>query len=339
MVGMTVITTAFIACGNKDRVFSVQTTKEALTVCYTELSNIRMMKNTSLSETAAAINTWLQLQDSTMACMMRDSTRDRAKEYTADFFAVSDSFRTELTRLAHSEKRSLKDVVLLKLNTSERRTETVKSEDYKQACKFYEGLEKEQTYGDLETTLSEYKKLLTATKTFKKEGELLTFIREEDRCFRSLLVFLKDTPQERLQDITDMTAELFDNLYRNTVADLDNEVNSRVYLYLTMRFNRRILQNAEVCRKDIKAKKPLNEQQKNDYRWMIIQPFISIDSYAMATLTDKQAKMLTSMADELPRMLTFLDGIDDGKTDAEDKEKMTNVLCSYFLNAYLNSIL
>ena len=231
------------------------------------------------------------------------------------------------------------EIVKLKVATANGRKENMKSKDYKTACDFYAAMDKAPLFPTLEQTLSEYEKLLTTADPFKKEGQLHNFIQKEDQCFRSLLVFLKDTPQSKLQHITDKTSSLFDALYRNTAADLDNEVNERVMMYLTMRFNRRIIQNAEVCRTDIKKEVPLNDQQAANYRWMIIQPYMTIDNYAMALLTDDQIKTLTDMATELPRLLVYVDGKDYDKSPKEETEKLDGVLSEYFLKSYLKTIL
>ena len=106
---------------------------------------------------------------------------------------------------------------------------------------------------------------------------------------------------------------MFDVLYRNSNANIENNNNERIMMYLNMRFNRRILQNAEVSRNDIKNNVKLNETQIANYRWMIIQPFLTIDNKAMATLTEQQVNTLKEMAKELPRNLAFLDDKDYDK--------------------------
>ena len=72
---------------------------------------------------------------------------------------------------------------------------------------------------------------------------------------------------------------------------------------------------------------------------MIIQPFMTIDNYAMASLTDDQVKMMTELAEELPRLLSYVDGKDYDRTPKEETEKLEGVLSEYFLKSYLKSIL
>lgn len=335
-VGMALLLTA---CKSKENKFVFNTPQEALTACHKELSKFREVKNADIEKLSALTNTWLELQDSTLSCFMRDSTVKANSVIAADFFEVADSFRMEITRLALAEKRTLQDIVRLKVATADGREKILASEDFKKAKEFFSQLDGEKLYPDLNTTLSEYEQLLAHTDPFKKEQELRDFLKNEDRCFRSLLVFLKDTPQERLQYITDKTSELFDNLYKNTTAAPENKVNERVMLYLTMRFNRRIIQNAEVCRKDIKTNVPLSDTQANNYRWMIIQPYMTIDNYSMAVLTEEQVKVLTELAAELPRLLAYVDGKDYDKSPVEETQKLNDILCEYFLKSYLKTIL
>lgn len=106
-----------------------------------------------------------------------------------------------------------------------------------------------------------------------------------------------------------------------------------------MRFNRRIIQNAEVCRQDIKKKVELNDMQAINYRWMIIQPFMIIDNEAMEMITDQQVVTLTEMANELPQLLAYVDGKDFDKSPKEETSKLQGILSEYLLNTYLKSIL
>lgn len=336
---MTALIFVVTACDNNINKYSFESPKEALRTCHIELSKIKNIKNADIKQLATITENWLLLQDSSLSCFMRDSTVLNSIEISADFFAVSDSFRTEITRLALADCRTMRDIIELKVMTAHDRPKLISSKTYKDAVAFYERMDDAELYKDMNSTIFEYEKLLANADPFKKEQQLHQFIKQEDRCFRSLLTFLMDVPQERLQTITNLTSNLFDELYKNTMADLDNEVNERVMIYLTMRFNRRIIQNAEVCRNDIKKHKILNNQQATNYRWMIIQPFMTIDNYAMALLTDKQIEQLTKLADELPELLAILDGNDYQKATKEETEKVESVLSEYFLKTYLKSIL
>ena len=330
--------TVLSACSEKGNAFEFKNTAEAVSACRQVLSDLRGMKEPSIESLAKKAARWVALQDTTFSLMMRDSTIDSNSAIAIDFFMVSDSIRTEIERAVMEKKRTMKDILYLKIHTARDREKTLASEDFKAAKKFYEEADKQPTFKDLQTTMSEYKKLLKES-NFKKEQQMLEFIKKEDRCFRSLMLFLPQVTQEQLEIITQETATLFDNLYRNASADPENAVNSRIMMYLSMRFNRRIVQNAMAVQRDIEKEVRLTEKQTANYRWMIIQPFLSIDNYAMATITEEQEECLNSIAEKLPRTLSSLDGKDYDKSSKEETEKLTSVLTEYFVRAYIKQSL
>ena len=103
-----------------------------------------------------------------------------------------------------------------------------------------------------------------------------------------------------------------------------------------MRFNRRILQNTIACREDILNNKHLNKQQMTSYRWMLIQPYVSLDEYSTSALTKKQREELMIISKELPVLLSRLD---NQKKSKEQEEKLINTLADYFLKSYISSTL
>ena len=222
-----------------------------------------------------------------------------------------------------------------KLNTASERAKIESSDTYKKASDFYGRLDEEQTIKGLPQILAIYNKLLNSTHDFKQESQLLTFIRQEDRCFRSLMEHLSNVPMDEMQRLTQKTTRLFDRLY-SSVGQKNDEVNDRTMLYLTMRFNRRIMQNAIACREDILNNKQLSQEQRVSYRWMLIQPYVSLDGYSTAALPKKQREELMVISKELPRLLNRLD---NKKKTKEEENKLIATLADYFLKSYISATL
>lgn len=331
--------TVLTGCSNKKNVFLFKNASEAINACHTELSEIRKLKEPSINELADKAARWVALQDTTYSLMMNDSTMDFDNPIAIDFYAVSDSIRNEIIRAALSKKRTMKDVLYFKVHTARDRDKTQESEDYKKAVKFYAEADAMALYKDLPTTMNEYQKLLGTSTSLQKEQQLLDFIKKEDVCFRSMMAFLPSVTQEQLRIITQETAEMFDNLYRSASAEPEKAVNSRVMLFLSMRFNRRIVQNAQAVERDVKKNITLNDQQRANYRWMIVQPFLSIDNFSMAAITKEQEKALFDIAEELPKTLSSLDGKDYDKSPKDKTEKLTTILTEYFLKSYIKQSL
>lgn len=314
---------------------SFKTSVDAVEGCKKELAELKEMDDVSVENLAKATSAWLEIQDSAYSVFSRDTTINLRSPVAMAYFVVSDSIRGELKRLAFANSRSLRDVMYLKLNTATARKKIEKSDVYKEALDFYDKLDKQDTYPNLTKTLIVYSALLHNAKPFKHESELLGFISEEDRCFRSLMKFLSQVSNEQLQQLTDATANIFDGLYSSVGRKVD-DVNDRTMLYLTMRFNRRIVQNALACKQDVENGKKLSHLQRANYRWMLIQPFMAIDDYSTAALTSKQKEELLDMSNELPMLLNKLEL---EKQTKEEEDKFTKVLSEYFLKSYLSTSL
>lgn len=326
-----------LSCGKHESSrFVFHSSEEAVTACHKELSTLREIKKADIGRLTAVIADWLALQDSVYNFMAKDTTIHLNTSLTTDYYNVSDSIRGELARIAKLQTRSLRDVTYLKIHTAQGRSKVQESKEFKTACGLFRDMDRMSLYSDLTATLSTYDRLLDTTVAFPRESGVVDFLCKEDRCFRSLMTFLYEVDQQDLAAITSKTSRLFDNLYGMVPADGNSAVSERMTLLLTMRFNRRIIQNAEACMKDIHARRPLSDQQRDNYRWMLIQPFMSIDGYAMSLLTDRQEKTLLLMADELPSLFAFLD---DMAGNSATPRQLDKVLSDFFLNTYLKSSL
>lgn len=314
---------------------SFKNSTEAIEACKAKLTELQSYKDADIEKVADLTSQWQELQDSSYSVFSKDSTINLKSPIAMAYFVISDSMRTELTRLAFSQQRSLQDVMYLKLNMASDREKIQKSDTYKKASEFYEKLDKEKTIKGLERILGDYNKLLNKTRTFEKEAQLLSFIQREDRCFRSLMEHLSNVPMRDMQRLTQETSGLFNRLY-DSVGKKSDEINDRTMLYLTMRFNRRIMQNAIACREDILNNNYLNNEQRVSYRWMLIQPYVSMDEYSTSVLTKKQREELMILSKELPVLLNRLD---NQKKTKKEEDKLVNTLADYFLKSYISSTL
>lgn len=238
--GLAIAAATLMSCSNKENRYVFNNGQDAVTACHQELKSLRPMTCANINELAVLTANWIELQDSTMNVMMRDSTLRNDAVLTTDYFATSDSIRAEIMRLALSEKRTMAEVVNLKINVSRKQGYLMQSEQMSEAKKFY----------------------------------------------------------------------------------LD--------------FNKRIIQSAVDVRSQMaKRNGELTDQQRSNYRWLLIQPFLVMDNYGTAALTPQQEKLLVELAEQLPELLAAL----DGHTDQGDAEKLTGVLSEYFLKSYLKSVL
>ena len=312
-----------------------KTSIEAIEACKKELDNLSSKTSVDTKELVKLTNEWIEIRDSSYSVFAKDPTMTIKSDKSYAYFMLSDSIRKKLEELAISKDRTLEDVMYLKLNTAAERNKVSNSKTYQEAVDFYESLDDIPIYTSLAKTLQEYDFLLKNTGILKKENQLLEFIKTEDRCYRSLMANLSQVTQTQLEKLTNRTARIISVLYAN-VGKKNNDANDKAMLYLTMRFNRRIVQNMVACREDIANEKKLNNTQRANYRWMLIQSYMGLDSYSIAALTEKQRKTMLNITKELPVLLTKLDG---GKLTKETKNILSQTLSQYFLKTHMSIIL
>ena len=312
-----------------------KTSIEAIEACKKELDNLSSKTSVDTKELVNLTNEWIEIRDSSYSVFAKDPTMTIKSDKSYAYFMLSDSIRKKLEELAISKDRTLEDVMYLKLNTAAERNKVSNSKTYQEAVDFYENLDDIPIYTSLAKTLQEYDLLLKNTGILKKENQLLEFIKTEDRCYRSLMANLSQVTQTQLEKLTNRTARIISVLYAN-VGKKNNDANDKAMLYLTMRFNRRIVQNMVACREDIANEKKLNNTQRANYRWMLIQSYMGLDSYSIAALTEKQRKTMLNITKELPVLLTKLDG---GKLTKETKNILSKTLSQYFLKTHMSIIL
>ena len=333
------LTMSVSSCSKKKNEFNFKNIHEAVSACHQELSVIRDVRKADMEQITTMAARWIALQDTTYNIMMADTTIENNDVVIVDFYMVADSIRQEITRLATQSQRSMVDIIKFKIGTAREKDAVRDSKAYQVAKDFYAKLDDIPPYKTLDETIKEYRLLLDSIKPFKKEGEMLEYITKEDRCFRSLMIHLYHVNTDELEDIAQKTEEMFENLYRSTKADPHSIISKRVMTFLTMRLNRRIIQNAEAIISDTQKKYRLSTMQAATYRWMLIQPYLTIDNYSMAYVTPKQEEQLTRIAKEIPAALAYLDGKDLNKSPKDKVDHATNIIADYFLKMYINQAL
>lgn len=337
LIFITFVAAMLTACGSSQNNFNFKSAKEAVNACHSELSKLRKIEGADNEKLADITANWLCLQDSVISVYMRDSSVVNNKALTEEYIAVADSVKTEITRIATSRERKISDITEVRFIVAEK-TKNYDSKLYQDATDYFQKLDENKIYLTYADCIREYEKLLSSKK-LSTEKDLLDFIAEEDRCFRSLMSFLKDAQQEKMEELTKNTSAIFDNLYKAALNDQKSFLNKKILLYLNMRINRRVIQNAEVCYDDVhKNLRLLSPEKKLQYRWMIIQPLLTINNEGMMLLDKNQKKFLTKLSDELVQLLLAL----DDNYNRKDKEKIAQIddeMNKFYMNIWLQTTL
>jgi hypothetical protein len=245
---------------------------------------------------------WQELSDTVYNYIKKDPAFTAHVSLSMTFQATSDSVRIELLRLASD--CSLSDVAYVKMHTSPYRDDVKLNATKAKANTFFSALDKQSAYnkGTVREKVEQYRSFLADTKAhgINSQKELLSFLETEDRHFRSFLSNIDEYSNVGLKDVTKMTEQICADIYsatsKNKLASED------VIVYMGMRTCRRLLLNAEVCNKLIKAGKVNSPNQANAYLWMTLQPFLSMDALSISMLTETQQKQMAELASSYPEI-------------------------------------
>ena len=214
---------------------------------------------------------------------------------------LHDSIRTEFSRLALSKTRTYQELLALKGEFSPYNNDEELHHAAGEIRPFFNSLDNLPLHkGNKEEILAAYRMLLTRTirNGIHSRNELITYITKEDAIFRAFLSHLHDFEGESMADITRGTEQCCSQIF--FAAERKEITYREAMLYLTMRTNRRQIQNMQICIEDVRNKKIKTSSQAHAYIWMLIHPYTSLDGFSMTLLSDKERKQLDRMAAQTP---------------------------------------
>ena len=284
------------SCSKDGSNLSFHNTKEALDVQKEFLSSMKSNQDLSMEHLADKISKWRILEDSVSACLMRDTIKKAHSFPMEDFSNVHDSIRVEFMRIATAKRRTFKDVLLLKMKATPYKGMKETDSLSIVASRFFESLDSLPEYkGDKTRILTTYHFFLEKV---KKEGianqsQFLAFLKTEDRLFRTFLSHLHEMSDVSVSHITSGTEDVCKMIAQSSRKG--NLPTRDAVVYMAARTSRRIIANAQTCIADIKSGKVTSAEQRTAYFWMILQPFLSIDDFGIAMLSENQRKELVQL--------------------------------------------
>lgn len=295
----------FYSCNNHEK-YDFESSDEALNEYDNFYKTVRAQGTFNAEQLASFINLWYEYSDTVYKFIQKDPSFTAHADLTMRFDSITDSIRTRLMELA--DNFTLSDVAYVKLHTSiygqDKELDSLK----RQATVFFSSLDSIPVYtGNIRDLLADYSKFLLSYKLYgvHSEDALLRFIRMEDFFFRSFLASIDECSVLGMADITDMTANICDSIYKE--ASNGKIKADETITYMSMRTGRRLLLNAKVCNEKLKRGIVKDSQYANAYLWMMLQPYLSIDALAITMLTPEQIRLMTDMAKDYPAIISRLD--------------------------------
>lgn len=291
--------------------YNFQNRQDALSEYHKYLLKVRAIAHTNTNDFGETLCEWHEINDTVYRFLKNDSVFVKHHNEANDYFLIHDSIRTEMLRLTETWKYGYGDVLSIKDKTCSYKEEKELLDAVHEAEPFFNSLDSTSiSVCDKHSILKRYRYFLRETKLhgINNKSELLEFIRHEDFLFRSFLSHLYEMDNEPLADITKDTEHICRNVF---LAAKDGKISSRdVIVYMSMRTVRRLLQNSAECVENINRLEMKNKAQGNAYLWMIIQPFISIDQFSLATMTQQERRKFDYIISNLPKSRRFADTFD-----------------------------
>lgn len=273
------------------------------------LRSVSKQKTLSNSELVSSVLEWKALDDSVTATMFRDSVHTNRAVVDSTYFSLRDSITDKLTSLVDSRKRSFQDYLDFSLAVNRPRLDSLSNQLMMSVHRFYASMDSVPVFNmDNVSTIHRYEDILddATRRGIHAKRDLFLFLRNEDRAFRSFLVHLPTLGGIPLAKVRDGSSALMKDMIGLCQGDNPTFTTSEVVILLTMRNNRRLLQNALQCVNDINNHKVKGGDQAAAYLWMLLQPWISFDGFALSLMSEAQIGTLKILATETPKCVVKL---------------------------------
>ncbi|MCS2946989.1 hypothetical protein NXX54_00770 [Bacteroides sp. BFG-638] len=310
-----------------------QDSNEAVHAYSNLLHQIRLHDKASTDLIIDLVNEWQTLSDSVFACINRDSINNKNYHTKSAYRIINDSIILELERLIDSNPRIFKDYyhVLNKLSGPELPEEvrglvasahlffhsmdsiTIRQVDKRHTILFYENT--------LDSALSH---------NIRSKQDILHFLKAEDIAFRLFLGHLSSWGDMSLNHIKVKTEAQTKNIFEATARNQAIMSKSEIVILMTMRNNRRLLQNANTCVTDVHKLSFKDSNQATAYLWMLLQPWLSIDGFSYTLLSQEEKESLEKLAAEMPQAFRQLES---GRFPID-----LNELPSLLMKAYIDNL-
>ncbi len=322
------------SCGSGKSPYQFKTAQEGISHYRAFVKELKTCTSQDMSSIAKDIAAWQELEDSVNAVILRDTTSAKSPHYYPHETVASlhDTAKDEFLNRVIGKPRTLQDVLTLKLEANRLVNDKTISEAAKAAAPFFLSLDSVNIYNmDCGQLLRRYQAYLSSVERsgIHSKEQLLMFMREEDRLFRSFATHLSEMDGRSATDITRTTERIYAQLSRDSGSQ--SLSSDELFILLTMRTNRRLLVSAQGCLADIRASKVKTDDQHRAYLMMLLQPFTSISDFGLAVLTDTQKATFADIAKEASSQLVRLAGQD--QTEREQVARIADLMIKIYISS------
>lgn len=273
----------------------------------------------SISQIVTALDEWKLLEDTVLHFIITDSISDNLPNITRCAI-IKNNITDKIIDLVDGQTRSYEDIIVIQQSLSGYSHSMANIDAFRNAEAFFKTLENNVSKNTTaHQVLSQYIKalMLWNTKKISSLRDIQEFIKEEDFFFINFLNHLYEYNSEDVQTIIKATEEMTGNMYKSFANKKLRS--SDIHIYMAIRTNRRLMQNAAQCAEAIKSKIIKTPAQAAMTVSMLINPYSNYNYTCIGLRTKDQIKKLSSIGKQIEPLITQLkrEGlIDELNTDS-----------------------
>lgn len=296
------------------------------------LHKIRLYDQTSTDLIIDLAQEYRTVSDSVFICINRDSINNKNYHVKSAYDVINDSIIIELERLIDGSFRNFKDYyhVLDKLSIRELPEEVEILAV--SAHIFFRSMDSVAIHpADKCHTIQIYENTLNSalSQGIHLKQDILHLLRSEDIAFRLFLVHLSSWGYTSLANIKTQTEQQVKSIFELSSRQRLIMSKTEIVVLMTMRNNRRLLQNAATCVIDTHKLSFKDSNQATAYLWILLQPWLSIDGFSYTLLSQEEKQSLEKLAAEMPQAVSKLES---GRFPIDLNELPSLLMKAYIVN-------
>lgn len=297
------------SCSSKEDLH-FQNSNEAINAYSNLLHKIRLYDQASTDLIIDLAHEYRTISDSVFVCINRDSINNKNYHAKPAYDVIKDSIIIELERLIDGSSRNFKDYYQVLDKLSARKLPEEVESLVVSAHIFFHSMDSVTIHPvDKHHTIQIYENTLNSAlaQGIQSKQDILGFLKSEDIAFRLFLGHLSSWGDMSLTNIKTKTEQQTQNIVESSSSQQPIMSKTEIVVLMTMRNNRRLLQNANTCVTDVQKLSFKDSNQTTAYLWMLLQPWLSIDGFSYTLLSQEERESLKKLAIEMPQSFSKLE--------------------------------
>lgn len=303
------VTLSFISCNSKKEMPEIFNREDALTA-YEEFKN--KLHSSDRSSTIKLLNNlkeWKVLEDTVLHFLIIDSTQDQIHEIQdmSRCAVIRNDITNEIIRLTDSQLHTYSDIIYIQQSFNEYSLREKCPDLFHHAeCFFNELTTKTHVKKTAHEIMTEYANRLLYWKSrgFSSRQDILDFIKEEDSLFVNFIDHLYEYDSQSVKTIITMTDYISELMFR--AADEKELDIKELRIYMGVRTNRRLIQNATKCTDAIRLNQIKTPEQADMTVSILLNPYSNYNRICTGLHTKSQIEALHVLGKQISPMISYL---------------------------------